>query len=78
MDYEDISDMVRTKINPKKSRFLILGDRDVNIIIIKRIMGYTRGKFPESYIGIPLRSMTIKKEDWRALIDRVIKRLERW
>lgn len=47
-------------------------------MIIEKIMAYQRGNFPITYLRIPLRKSTLKKEDWRELIDRLQERLEGW
>lgn len=51
-------------MNYNTSHVIVIGDYDIEMIIIEKIMGCIRGQLPITYLEISMRETLLKKEDW--------------
>lgn len=58
------------KINFNKSHITPLGEIDIRMLIIKDNWIQREG-FPITYLGIPLRQIALRKDDWNVIIGRL-------
>lgn len=65
-------------VNYKKSNIIFIGERNIDNLIIERVLRCKTKEFPITYLGVPLRDKKLKKEDWIGLIERARKRLKGW
>lgn len=61
----------------KTALFLDGGDYQLTQAVAGRV-GLQSGCFPVKYLGVPLTSKKLRKQDYQPLLDRISKRLESW
>lgn len=65
-------------INPEKSAlFLDGGDFQVSQEISTR-QGLQQGSFPVRYLGVPLTTRKLRKQDYQPLLDRILSKFNAW
>lgn len=64
--------------NMAKSTVYYGGVKEQEIEIIQNILGYTKGKLPFNYLGVPLASKKLKIVDWQPLIGKIVARISSW
>lgn len=66
------------KINPSKSHIFVgVADEQLKSTILQNT-GFTEGKLPVRYLGLPLISTRLKDADCAPIIEGVRKKLNRW
>lgn len=55
-----------------------VGQRNIAILIIQRIVYYKVEDLPITYLGIPVRMGRLVKRDWAVIFDKLEKRLNGW
>lgn len=66
------------KLNPAKSEVFSAGVRQTVLDDIRQITGFTLGKLPVRYLGVPLVTKRLSLRDCSPLIDGVRKRVNGW
>ncbi len=66
------------KVNRSKTELYYTGPHARRGERLADALGCKVGALPIQYLGLPLRVGSLRKDDWRPIISRVEKRLERW
>ncbi|KAE8674836.1 putative thylakoidal processing peptidase 2 [Hibiscus syriacus] len=65
-------------LNVSKTELFVAGISSRNLQIIKSISGFKQGLLPVRYLGVPLVTKKLTKQDCQPLIDRIKLRLHHW
>ncbi|XP_074300104.1 uncharacterized protein LOC141631314 [Silene latifolia] len=66
------------KLNKEKSNIYFNGVPTSIIQNILRVSGFVQGQLPFKYLGVPISSKKISKNDGMKLVDKVVARLRSW
>ena len=70
--------LLRLSINFNKSSIYPLGLPRLNLLAVKGELHCNIESFLFTYLGLPLKPITLSKIDWQPLLDRIDKRLAAW
>jgi hypothetical protein len=66
------------KINFHKSELFCFGDAQETATSYAELFGYGQGQFPIRYLGIPIHYWRLTITEWKAVEERLQKRLSSW
>ncbi len=66
------------KVNLSKTELYYFGRREARGGRLAEILGCKRGYLPTRYLGLPLSTKRLRREDWWTVIEKIAKRIEGW
>jgi len=66
------------KINFHKSKIFCFGKAKEHELFYSQLFGCVIGKYPFRYLGLPMNTRKLNNKDWKAIEERIEKRLSGW
>ena len=68
----------RLQVNFQKSAMFLVGVNDDAKNDLLNITGFSLGRFPMNYLGVPLISTRLSHYDCQPLLDKILARIQSW
>ncbi|XP_071708684.1 uncharacterized protein [Rutidosis leptorrhynchoides] len=76
--YTEFYNLSGLKINVAKSHLYGIGVADTEVDVFVHDMGCSKGRFPFTYLGLPIGVNMNYIVNWKALVNRFVKKLSDW
>lgn len=76
--FKNILETSSLQVNVDKSAFYFSDMSEYDVNRVQHLSGYTRGKFPFRYLGIPICAKSISNAECEAIVEKMVARVKAW